>query len=127
MSRWRWVLAVIAALVLVGAVLFAALPYTLPMGSANDAEANQSTYTRCDAAVTQVFTSPSQGRVKLSTTGQHITVTVENLAPCENVGRYRLGVGVLLLLGSLALGGYLISVGRERSSAVTEPESVPSS
>jgi hypothetical protein len=116
MSRGRWGLAVLAVVMLVGAVLLAALPYTLPMGSANADAANQSIYTRCDAAVAQVVSSPGRDRIDVSTDKQPITITVPNLAPCKNVARYRLGAGLLLLTGSLAIGGYLIVEARKESS-----------
>jgi hypothetical protein len=115
-GRGRWALVISAMIALGCAVLFAVLPYTLPLQGGGDP--GPSTQTRCDAAVVQVFGSPSPGGVEQSHGSARAVLTIPNVeSSCDPVAHYRLGIAAGLLILALALGGVvLMSLRRERGS-----------
>jgi hypothetical protein len=122
MRRSQWVVAVASLVLLVGAVLFAGLAYTLPLGPANVDEANDLRYTRCDAAIAQALDSPGTGPADVSTESSRLRITSQNLAPCKNVARYRLGIAVLFVVGSVTTGLYVAHQVRKNTSPLDEPD-----
>ena len=114
MGRGRRALAITAVTALGCALLFAVLPYTLPLP--NGGEQGPSTQTRCDAAVVQVFGSPSEVGAETSLHGSAgAVITIPNVeSSCDPVAHYRLGIAAGLLVLAIALGGFvLLSLRRE--------------
>ena len=103
---------IVAAVALVAGVLFAALPYTVPVRSSgtNNAE--------CDGAVFQVFGSPKFGfepESGFSPDGSPWSSIKNFKPPCESVAHYRIGIAAGFLTVALVLGACIVlGVRRER-------------
>jgi hypothetical protein len=134
--KGRLGLAILGVVVFAGAVLFAALPYTVSVADANRIAGNSQDdmETRCDAALIQMLGSPSQGRAQVGTGDDGSpTITFSNHRPtCLTVARYRIGMAAGLLVIAVAVG-VLMLVARRRetadrgqsSAAMAEPSSAP--
>ena len=116
--RTRWLLALGATVSLVAAVLFAVLPYTVPVRS------NGTNNVECDGAIVQVFGSPQFGvgsSASRSPDGSPWVSTKNFKPPCLSVAHYRLGIATGLLLLAIVFGLLIVfDVRRERRSAADE-------
>jgi hypothetical protein len=123
-SKLRWTVLVIAVLVLAAAVLFAVLPYSLPVRS-GDASSSLDTRTRCDNALVQRFGSPRPANVHTEVDKQSgiSVVTVDNIEPdCRNVAPYRLGIAAGFLILALALGASAFASARRSRNRPNEAQ-----
>jgi len=95
----RLLLSLGALVALVGAVLFAVVPYTVPV------RANGTNNVECDAAIVQMFGSPKFAfeRASDSPNGE-VWSSVKNFKPpCMSVAHYRLGIAAGLLVLAVVL------------------------